>query len=324
MSNPIAAKYVAVLKSKGGLWQTIRQYGVLRMIDAGLHDVWTSFGMGMLRVLGRQPGQEYGWLEAILFPDCAYWLRYTRVLKGLEGNVGAVRRLVEVASGRGGVGWVFRKPDLETCLVDRSPELLRDGRGGNSWRVCADASRLPFLDGAFDAAISLDTVEHLPKDLRAPFLGELRRVVKCGVVLTCPLQSSDGEYQGRDLDMLLQADIVSRRGVQPGWLQEHIQRGHPTLDELREQLPDVRVEGEESCSTWTRFALLAQRPFFWPVAGIYYMLFIKNRENRKRVPPFRRAVLAWKKSATSATEEKSVPSEGTALHPGPRISQEAE
>ena len=255
--------------------------------------------MRVLRMLGRQPGQNYSWLEAIFFPDCGYWIRYTRVLQGVEAAAGdEVRRLVEVSSGRGGVGWVFRKADLRTCLVDRSPELLRDGRGGDAWRVCADASRLPFSDNSFDAAISLDTVEHLPRILRAPFLSELKRIAKKAVVVTCPIQSPAEEYKGRDFDVRLQTEIIGRQGVQPGWLEEHIECGHPTLDELREQLPGVEVTPEESCSTWFRFTSLSLRPLFWVVGGIFYLVSLKKRD---LAPPFRRAVFVWKKSVTEAT-----------------------
>jgi len=293
--NKLIGKYRAFLNSRGGLRQTIRRHGLVRMVDAGLREAWTSFGMRMLRLLRRHPGKAYGWLEAVLFPKCDYWLRYAQVVEGLEAaGTGKVRRLIEVSSGRGGIAWVLRSANLQICLVDRASDLLRDGRGGNAWRVCADGCRLPFPDDSFDAAVSLDTVEHLPQPLRAPFLQELKRVSKRAVVVTCPLQSNDGEFQGRDFDLQLHHEIAARRGVQPEWLEEHIEQGHPTREALCQLLPGATVNGRENCAAWLRFSSLYQRTFFWPFAGIFYVAFLKKRDT---VPPYRRAVLVWKKPA---------------------------
>jgi ubiquinone/menaquinone biosynthesis C-methylase UbiE len=311
--NKLIGKYSAVLKSRGGLMQTIRRHGLIRLLDAGLRETWVSLGVGILRLLGRHPGKGYGWLEAVLFPRCDYWLRYAQVVEGLEASgVGEIRRLIEVSSGRGGVAWIFRKADFQICLVDRSPDLLRDGRGGKAWRVCADACRLPFPDDSFDAAVSLDTVEHLPTSLRTPFLQELRRVTKRALVLTCPLQSGDGEFQGREFDLQLYREIAQRKGVQPEWLEEHIERGHPTREALREQLPGATVKGSENCMAWVRFSSLYERTFFWPFAGIFYLAFLKKRDTG---PPYRRALLVYKKSVVhdlaSMPDAANVPQEVT-------------
>jgi len=293
--NRLVRKYTALVNSRGGLRRTLRRHGLVRLLDAGFREAWISTGMHVLRMLGRQPGKEYGWLEALLFPTCEYWLRYEQVVKGLEAfGIAGLHTLVEVSSGRGGIGWVLRKAELQTCLVDRSAELLLDARGGKAWRVCADASHLPFADNSFDAAISLDTVEHLPRELRAPFLGELKRIARRAVVVTCPIQSADGEYQARNFDLRLQGEITHRKGVQPEWLEEHIARGHPTREELSEQLPGANIIGGESCSAWFRFTCLSQRAFFWLFAGVFYLMFLKKRQ---ATPPYRRASLVWKKPA---------------------------
>jgi hypothetical protein len=301
----LVGKYNAVLKSRGGLRQTIRRHGVVRIVDAGIREGWVSLGMRILRLLRRHPGRDYGWLEAILFPTCDYWLRYAWVTAGLATvEAGKVHRLIEVSSGRGGMAWVFREADLQICLVDRSPELLKDGRGGNAWRVCADACHLPFADDSFDAAVSLDTVEHLPESLRASFLEELKRVTKRAVVVTCPLQSDDGEFQGREFDLRLHQEIAQRGGVQPEWLEEHLERNHPTREGLCRLLPGATVKGVENCFAWLRFSSLYQRTFFWPFAGVFYLIFLKNRDT---MPPHRRAVLVWKKPVPNRVEPVTEP-----------------
>lgn len=312
--NRVIGKYRAVFESRGGLWRTIRRHGVVRMVDAGLREAWISFGMYVLRLLGRHPGKGYGWFEAVFFPTCEYWLRYAQIAKGLgAAEGGKMHRLIEVSSGRGGFAWVLRSSEVQVCMVDRSSELLSDGRGGNAWRVCADGCSLPFPNDFFDAAVSLDTVEHLPQSLRAQFVQELKRVSRQAVIVTCPLQSGDGEFQGRDFDLQLSRDIAARRGVQPEWLEEHIQNGHPTREMLSELLPGASVNGSESCAVWLRFASLYQRTFFWPVAGLFFVAFLKKRDT---VGPYRRAVLVWKKpgrSESDAVAEAANLSETTAL-----------
>ena len=47
--------------------------------------------------------------------------------------------------------------------------------------IAADASRLPFRDGAFDAVICTETLEHLPDDAGA--IGEIARVLRDGGAL---------------------------------------------------------------------------------------------------------------------------------------------
>jgi hypothetical protein len=309
--NRLIGKYSAVIKSRGGLRKTIGQYGLVRLVDAGIREAWVSLGMRILRQLRRHPGKGYGWIEAVLFPRCDYWFRYAQVIEGLKASgTGEMRRLIEVSSGRGGIAWIFRNAGLQVCLVDRSSDLLLDSRGGNAWRVCADACRLPFPDDSFDAAVSLDTVEHLPQPLRAPFLQELKRVAKLAVVVTCPLQSGDGEFQGREFDLQLYQEIAQRKGVQPEWLEEHIERGHPTREALCELLPGATVKGSENCPAWVRFSSLYERTFFWPFAGAFYLAFLRKRDT---TPPFRRAVLVWKKpldhSLAPMTEVVNIPQE---------------
>jgi hypothetical protein len=140
----------------------------------------------------------------------------------------------------------------------------------------------------------LDTVEHLPRTLRPIFIEELKRVAKRGVVITCPLESADEFFQAAKPDADLSAVIARRNRVQPGWLKEHMQQGHPTREELLEVLPGAQVTGSDNCHAWLRFALLQQRLFMWLFTGVYYLLFLRKHDVE---PPFRQALLIWHKQA---------------------------
>ncbi len=294
MIKSIVGQYGQALKKHGGLREALRAYGPVRLVDTVLRTGWEAVGMRILTLLGRRPNRPYGWLEAVLSPTCYYWFRYATVMAELNKLAPSGKvRLIEVASGgNGGMAWALGRRDTGICLVDRSPELLADPRGRGALRVCADACRLPFPDDSFDAAVSLDTVEHLPRSARPIFVEELKRVSKRGVIITCPLASADNLFQAEKSDRGLSAMISERRGVQPGWLQEHLQQGHPTREDLLAALPGAEVHGADNCDAWLRFAKIQQRIFLWVFAGVYYLLFLRKQD---AAPPYRQAFLRWQK-----------------------------
>ena len=53
--------------------------------------------------------------------------------------------------------------------------------------VVADATQLPFERGSFDAVISLDVLEHIPRPQRDMAIAEMARVARGVVVIGCPL-----------------------------------------------------------------------------------------------------------------------------------------
>jgi ubiquinone/menaquinone biosynthesis C-methylase UbiE len=304
VTNVITGKCSALLNRHGGMLPLLREYGIVRLLDGALREAWEAFGMRLLHRLGRGPRQPYSWLDALLSPTCDYWVRYTEVITALEQAVpGTVRKVVEVSSGgRGGLAWALPGTTLDICLVDWSTQLLSDTRGGKAWRVCADACCLPFADDSFDAAVSLDTLEHLPHRLRAPFVNELRRIAKASVIITCPVQSADRVFQAQEFDLALHDQIEAQRGIQPRWLEEHIEQGHPTAEEVAQLLPGVQIRGSENCSSWLRFASFYQRPFVWPLAGLFYLVFLRRYDG---LPPHRHGLLVWQKPLSKQEEYKA-------------------
>jgi SAM-dependent methyltransferase len=300
-------------------------YGFLRLADIALRTGWEALGMRVLHFLGRRPGCKYGWFEALLSPARDYWFRYAEVIAALKSLAPAANaRLIEVASGRsGGMAWALGRQDSGICLVDYSVDFLRDARGRGTLRVCADGCRLPFPDNTFDAAVSLDTLEHLPRTARPIFIAELKRVAKRGVGITCPLESADGLFQARKPDSRLSAVIAKRSGVQPGWLQEHLQQGHPTREELLESLPGAKVTGSDNCGAWLRFAVLQQRLFLWPFSGLFYLLSLRKQDSG---PPYRQALLVWQKPSVARDsvqpgDERAADAEYARIELGPPESQ---
>jgi SAM-dependent methyltransferase len=95
--------------------------------------------------------------------------------------------LLEVACGRGQFAAELSAVGLDVVAADFSLDALRLTRNrGIPCSTVADAMRLPFADGSFDAVVSCETIEHLP-DWRAGLV-EMVRVLRPGgrLYLTFP------------------------------------------------------------------------------------------------------------------------------------------
>jgi hypothetical protein len=115
-------------------------------------------------------------------------------------------------------------------------------------------------------------------------------------VIACPLESADGLFQARKPDLGLSAVIAKRNGVQPGWLQERLQQGHPTREELLEVLAGAHVTGSGNCEAWLRFAVVQQRLFLWFFSGLFYLLSLQAQDTE---PPYRQGLLVWQKQTVA-------------------------
>ncbi|HLY20551.1 MAG TPA: glycosyltransferase [Bryobacteraceae bacterium] len=126
-------------------------------------------------------------------------------------------------------------PDATAVVVDLVPI------GGLRNYIRASGIELPFRDGSFDLVCSLDTLEHIPAEHRAQFLGELLRVTRDGLYLACPFDSENNrwaesvmvEYTGSVLRAPLQALLEHRQYGLPD--RESIsgifsQNPHPWID----------------------------------------------------------------------------------------------
>jgi SAM-dependent methyltransferase len=106
--------------------------------------------------------------------------------------------------------------------------------------VLLEGSTLPFESGEFDAAVSIDVVEHLPVDRRPAHLLELARVAGSRLIACWPLGSPGHEHVERDLAEWYEAT----RGHAHPFLDEHIQLGLPDLEASRELASSLPGESQ--------------------------------------------------------------------------------
>jgi hypothetical protein len=148
------------------------------------------------------------------------WLRHELVAKLLEGVVGPV---LDVGGLPGRLTYPLRGVELVTANLEPPADVVFDGR------------RLPFDDNSFDAATSIDVLEHMAWNERTGHLGELLRVARRRVVLCCPV----GHPGAGDADRQ-QAEWFARlSGRRERFLDEHAAKGLPTQPELEALAADA-------------------------------------------------------------------------------------
>ncbi|MCB9357706.1 MAG: class I SAM-dependent methyltransferase [Calditrichaeota bacterium] len=132
------------------------------------------------------PGQKKGKSERGI---AARYIRIENVIRALRGlGIGSKQSIVDVGASEGHflsvarekLGCAVTGTDISAEACKRAEELF------GITAVPSEATSLPFSDKQFDAAVCMETLEHVPRIHEA--IGELLRVAHC-VVITVPNES---------------------------------------------------------------------------------------------------------------------------------------
>jgi len=142
-----------------------------------------------------------------------------RIAARIAAALGGARTVCNVGAGAGS----YEPSDRTVTAVEPSPAMIAQRAPGTAVRAVAE--RLPFADGAFDAAMATLTIHHW-LDIDAG-LAEMRRIAPRCVVFT--------------FDPALQASLWLIRDYFPSVIEfEHTR--HPTIDHVADRLAADRVE----------------------------------------------------------------------------------
>ncbi len=127
----------------------------------------TSSAIGLLSDYARQ-ARAYdttrGASPSVLAP-----LR--RALAGAPG-----RELVDIGGGTGNYALALAREAWQPVVVDRSAQMLEQAAGKGLETIRANATRLPFADESFDAAMLVSMLHHVDDPAQA--LAEAKRVLR--------------------------------------------------------------------------------------------------------------------------------------------------
>jgi len=169
-------------------------------------------------------------LSELPFDQYQRYRAVSDVLRRLPGR--APESVLEVGAGTGDLLAAFM-PETQVMVVD----LETGGAAAvGGLRVRADARRpLPFRDGSFAVAVTIDTLEHLPPAARPALIGELRRVARGAIVIGCPVASAEAV----SAEIALAGCYRKVWGHEHRWLAEHLAHGLPTPEEIAAALTSL-------------------------------------------------------------------------------------
>ncbi len=130
------------------------------------------------------------------------------------------RSIVDVGGARGALAAFMTGVSITSVNITPDADI----------EIAPGPGALPIGDASFDAAVSLDTLEHIPRADRKQFVTELLRVANSRVVLGCPLGGPVRSQHEAEND----AWFFALTGEHHRWIHEHIEHGPPTESELGE------------------------------------------------------------------------------------------
>jgi ubiquinone/menaquinone biosynthesis C-methylase UbiE len=136
-----------------------------------------------------------------------------------------------VGAGTGRLERALNRFDI--FIYDTNEEAIEIAKQHFSNAIHGTGSRIKFEDNAFDWAISIHTLEHIPRSERPGFLEELIRVSEEGVFLSFP----EGNHAEHLCENFLSAQ--AKRGEPLNkWTQEHLEYGIPRIEVIMPILQD--------------------------------------------------------------------------------------
>ncbi|MGZ4684078.1 MAG: class I SAM-dependent methyltransferase [Acidimicrobiales bacterium] len=250
----------------------------------------------------------------VAFPQMAWtsfdrYGRYGAIVRALRANLGpgsgpgagsGPLRVLDVGDTAGHLESFDR--DLQVVGVDLN---IAAERLGDPVIARADGTRLPFPDGAFDAVVSSDVLEHVPPSSRPAFLAELSRVSSDLVIVAAPFDTPGVA----GVEELVRRYALHSTGTKQAQLDEHQDNGLPDLEAAVEALSvdgaSVAIQGDGHLWDWLvvmvlRFQL-ESRPALGPLASGYDVLYNLSLADRSLLPPFYRHLLIARRGAEPQT-----------------------
>ncbi len=217
-------------------------------------------------------------------------IRYQPVLKELKNRPSSYQ-ILEVGSGVLGLSRYIKREISGVDINTKGP------RYGHMRLINANAWELPFNDGAFDLVVSMDMLEHIPREHRPKAVLELLRVSKRKIFLGFPSGNKAEEWESKARAVynrvlegykneIKKGDFINRNSFleeHAGYVLPKAQEVHQYIQSSGEQFFNIQVIDNESVYVWY-WGVLAHMKYSytrWFFTTIIYILFFGLLENIK-------------------------------------------
>ena len=244
----------------------------------------------------RLKTDSFGWAQAILYSRRVdEWLRYQVIaeqIRALDNPKGTIKSIVDVGGGPAYIMKYINPRDYYLCVLDINIESLKKSSSSFLDLVGGDACDLPFKDSSFDIATSVDSLEHVPDPKKAKYCAELKRVAKSWVIIHCPADSADGQFQGTLCDTKFLQWYRRRFKSDESNTSQHLSSGLPKVEELKSLFPGARIMGSQNAEAWLKYMRYERIPYLGFITGLIYKFSLKKIDN---TPPYHSQYLIWEK-----------------------------
>ncbi|MFQ5920139.1 MAG: methyltransferase domain-containing protein [Thermoplasmata archaeon] len=239
----------------------------------------------------RYRGPAFGFLEALLWSTALdTWHRYAALMGALGERLHPEVRILEVGPGWFGLEFFLPRDLIEAGRLVQLDIMSRPlyPLPGEETRLVGSGIALPAKDDAFDFVVAMDVLEHVPQDLRGSFANEVRRVTRESAFLHMPLESADGTYQAARSDEAFQEWFERRFGRREPNIDEHLAAGHPSLEDVRRQFPEIQVRPTQSVRDWLWYMRAERQASRRAFTGL-----IRYLQEPSAEPPFYSGLGVW-------------------------------
>ena len=135
------------------------------------------------------------------------------------------KRIIDIGGGTGRLELALKRTDV--YIYDTNNESINIAKQYFENAIIGTGTMIEFEDNLFDWAISVHTLEHIPKNDRKKFILEMIRISKEGIFLNFP----EGGFAKKVCINFL--DRLNKNGKEPNkWTVEHLETGVPKVEEI--------------------------------------------------------------------------------------------
>lgn len=139
------------------------------------------------------------------------------------------KRIIDIGGGTGRLELAINRTDV--YIYDLNENSVNIAKQFFKNTIVGNGTKIDLENDSFDWAISIHTLEHIPKDERESFILEMIRISKEGIFLNFP----EGEYAKKLCENFLYS--LDKNGKElNSWTIEHLEMGLPKVDEIEEIL----------------------------------------------------------------------------------------